>query len=96
MNKNQSHNNNKLSYFKWDLVCDQRYYAALSNMMYQAGKIVAFYLSGLADIYGRKPMMLIFLFLSSITGIANSFSGNYAIFSATKYILGCFSASFIS
>lgn len=74
---------------EWDLVCDQTYLSALSITIYFCGVMVGGVLFGhLADVFGRKPVMMITLFLPVGVGVGISFVPWYWLFATLRFVQG--------
>ncbi|XP_053376201.1 organic cation transporter protein-like [Mercenaria mercenaria] len=74
---------------EWDLVCSQAYLSSLATTIYFCGVMVGGVVFGhLADKFGRKPVMLISLFMPIVVGIATSFAPWYSVFVTLRFIQG--------
>ncbi|XP_059159013.1 organic cation transporter protein-like [Physella acuta] len=74
---------------QWDLVCDGESLSDVSQTVLSCGQMFgALFLTGLADVFGRKPMFMLthLLLLSVAIGIA--FSPNFLVFVALRFFLG--------
>ncbi|KAH9523286.1 hypothetical protein Btru_066297 [Bulinus truncatus] len=74
---------------KFDLVCSDAHLANMATTIYFAGVMIGGLVFGdLADRYGRLPIMLTTLYMSSILGIIIAFSVNYIMFVLLRFIAG--------
>ncbi|KAL4223163.1 hypothetical protein ACF0H5_016635 [Mactra antiquata] len=74
---------------EWNLVCSQAYLSSLATTIYFCGVMVGGVVFGhLADKLGRKPIMLITLYMPIIVGVATSFVPWYSGFVALRFIQG--------
>ena len=72
-------------------MCDQKYLSALSTTIYFCGVMVGGVLFGhLADVFGRKPVMMACLFLPVAVGVGISFVPWYWLFATLRFIQGMF------
>ncbi|CAL1547599.1 unnamed protein product [Lymnaea stagnalis] len=79
---------------EWDLVCSSEHLSDLSQTFLALGQIVgALFLTGLADIYGRKPTLVITNFLFLATAVAMAFAPNFIVYVIIKFLLGAFQLS---
>ena len=75
--------------FQWDLVCSQAYLTSLATTIYFCGVMVGGLVFGhLADKFGRKPVMLVCLFLPVFVGLGTSFATSYWMFVSLRFIQG--------
>lgn len=76
---------------EWDLICDRRYLSALMNTIYFAGVTVGSFVCGvLADIWGRRRLVYVCLYVQGIFGILNYFSTTLEMFVLLRFIQGFF------
>lgn len=76
---------------QWDLVCSRTYLVSLATTIYFCGVMVGGILFGhLADKFGRKPIMLITLYMPILVGIATAFAPWYSLFVALRFVQGVF------
>lgn len=76
---------------EFSLICDRRYLAALSTTIYFVGIMVGSVICGvLADIWGRKLVILVCLGLQFVFGIAVHFSSSLTVFITLRFFQGLF------
>ena len=80
-------------FLKWDLVCDKAFYPGFAQTMCTLGELLGFFFTGLADIFGRKQVSILFLFMISLTGVLNSFASSYITFVLGNIFFGFFIVS---
>ncbi|XP_046854931.1 solute carrier family 22 member 5-like isoform X2 [Xenia sp. Carnegie-2017] len=74
---------------QWDLVCDDSYKANLATTIYFCGVLLGGLVFGtLSDKFGRRPVLLICLFSSSVVGLLLFLIDNYVAFVVLRFILG--------
>lgn len=74
---------------EWDLVCDDNFMVDLSSTIYMVGNTVgALCLTPLSDKFGRKWVILSFLWIQGAIGIATAFSSNYIMFTVLRFFIG--------
>ncbi|XP_038044357.1 organic cation transporter protein-like [Patiria miniata] len=72
-----------------DLVCDRSILASTLMSLHFAGTLVGAYVTGqAADIFGRRPVAVSCLALTSIIGAAISFTWNLELMMALRFLLG--------
>ena len=75
--------------FQYDLVCEDAYLSGLATTIYFCGVMVGGIIFGsLSDRFGRKPFMLLTLYLHILVGVGIPFSPTYSIFVISRFILG--------
>ncbi|XP_072019016.1 organic cation transporter protein-like [Amphiura filiformis] len=73
----------------FDLVCDRNSKRHLSKSLVLVGKMVGSAIFGqLADIVGRKPMLLLGIIMQVSVGVGASFSPSFPVFCALQFLLG--------
>lgn len=76
-------------FLQWDLVCDDNFMVDLSSTIYMVGNTVgALCLTPLSDKFGRKWVILSFLWIQGVIGIATAFSSNYIMFTVLRFFIG--------
>ncbi|XP_067685225.1 organic cation transporter protein-like [Haliotis asinina] len=76
---------------EWDLVCDNSYLRPLATTIYFCGVMVGGLLFGyLSDRFGRRPIMLVTLFVPVVLGIGIFFVPSYTWFVVLRFIEGVF------
>ncbi|XP_060062784.1 organic cation transporter protein-like [Ylistrum balloti] len=76
---------------EWDLVCDSSFLAKVATTVYFCGVMVGGLVFGiLADKLGRKPVMLITLYVPILIGIGISFANSYHLFLILRFFQGAF------
>ena len=86
---------------EWNLVCNESWKVPLIESMYFAGVMVGAPVFGvLADMYGRKPILMISIVMTTLFGIPLGFSPNYNIFMVLQFLvaigqMGIFQTCFI-
>jgi OCT family organic cation transporter-like MFS transporter 4/5 len=86
---------------EWNLVCNDSWKVPLIESMYFAGVMVGAPVFGvLADMYGRKPILMISIAMTTLFGIPLGFSPNYNIFIVLQFFvaigqMGIFQTCFI-
>lgn len=74
---------------EWDLVCSKKYLSALATTIYFCGVMLGGLVFGhLADHFGRKPIMLVTLYLPVLVGIGTSFAHRYYLFVLLRFVQG--------
>ncbi|XP_038218570.1 beta-alanine transporter-like [Zerene cesonia] len=73
------------------LVCDKDWLPRTSNSLFWVGSIFGnLFFGWMSDRYGRRPTILLMIFLEVPISIATSFSGNYWIYSGLRILCGLF------
>lgn len=76
---------------EWSLICDKRYISALINTMYFVGFTIGYLVSGvMSDIFGRRKLIFICLYLQGLAGACIYFSNSVVIFMVLRFIQGLF------
>lgn len=76
---------------EWDLVCDSSFLAKVATTVYFSGVMVGGLVFGvLADKLGRKPVMLITLFIPILIGVGIAFANSYVLFLVLRFLQGAF------
>ncbi|OWF41581.1 organic cation transporter protein-like [Mizuhopecten yessoensis] len=76
---------------EWDLVCDSSFLAKVATTVYFSGVMVGGLVFGiLADKLGRKPVMLLTLYVPILIGVGISFSNSYILFIVLRFLQGVF------
>lgn len=76
---------------EWSLVCDKRYLSALINTIYFVGVTMGSLVCGaLADLWGRRKLILGCLYLQGIFGASLYFSNSLQMFMAFRFVQGFF------
>ncbi|XP_033747267.1 organic cation transporter protein-like [Pecten maximus] len=76
---------------EWDLVCDSSFLAKVATTVYFSGVMVGGLVFGVvADKLGRKPVMLITLYVPILVGIGISFANSYILFLVLRFLQGAF------
>lgn len=86
-------------FFQWDLVCNDNFMVDLSSTIYMVGNTVgALCLTPLSDKFGRKWVILSFLWIQGVIGIATAFSSSYIMFTVLRFFIGhhIFSCIFVA
>ncbi|XP_022079717.1 organic cation transporter protein-like isoform X2 [Acanthaster planci] len=74
---------------KFDLVCDKSLLAGTLMSLHFSGSLVGAFLTGqAADIVGRRPIAVACLGLMSVFGTAISFTSNFQLMLALRFLLG--------
>ncbi|XP_064619908.1 solute carrier family 22 member 3-like isoform X2 [Lineus longissimus] len=74
---------------EWDLVCEQNFYAELSQTLYTIGTMVgSMAISPLSDMFGRKTVHLGAQVLTAIISTASALVPNYAAFVVLRTLSG--------
>ncbi|GAB6023620.1 hypothetical protein CHUAL_008388 [Chamberlinius hualienensis] len=76
---------------QFNLVCDHDNLAALSQSIYMIGNMFGGLLAGMiADRYGRKKIVIIYLLLCLIFGVTSAFAQNFPLYLVLRFFLGGF------
>jgi len=76
---------------EWSLVCDRRYLSALLNTIYFVGVTMGSLVCGaLADMWGRRKLILACLYLQGIFGTSLYLASNLEMFMVLRLIQGFF------
>ena len=84
------HNHNKLTFScsQFSLVCKSDYLVDLSTTIYMIGSALgAVLITPLSDRFGRKPVLLLSLWIQGIVGIGVAFVQSYIAFVITRFIV---------
>uniref|UniRef100_A0A0L8FUF1 Major facilitator superfamily (MFS) profile domain-containing protein n=1 Tax=Octopus bimaculoides TaxID=37653 RepID=A0A0L8FUF1_OCTBM len=74
---------------EWDLICNRSYMSSLVVTIYFLGVMIGGLLFGfLADKFGRKPVMLICLYIPIVLGTIAAHVQHYEIFSVLRFLTG--------
>jgi len=74
---------------EWDLVCDKHYQAAMATSLYFGGVTVGSVVFGyLADMFGRKPIMLVSLIAHILLSFATAFSPSFIVYVIFRFLDG--------
>jgi hypothetical protein len=84
---------------EWKLICDQHYWASVTQTLHMFGSIFGFYGGVFGDRYGRRRSVLIFSFLLTATLLVTqlflsvryfdlSIRLKYAIYSLSQFLIG--------
>jgi MFS family permease len=100
-NLTENNNNNNCEFDKtyydktivteWNLVCDRKYLATLTQTIYMTGSLVSIFCGFLGDLYGRRRTIIGFLIILSIVLLVSEFLqlGFIPIRPFHKYIIYC-------
>ncbi|XP_076330883.1 organic cation transporter protein-like [Tachypleus tridentatus] len=81
---------------EWNLVCDKAWLQSASTTISMAGVLVAVFISGqLADRFGRRPVILLGVFILLVAGIGCAFSSTFIVFNILRF-LSTFGATFLT
>ena len=73
---------------EFDFVCDKNYYCELAYSIEQIGYIVGTLIfSYLADVIGRKPVLVSVLISMSVLGLAQQFVHNFFVFMGMGFVI---------
>lgn len=73
----------------WDLVCDDKKWAATAQSIFMLGVLVGSYVFGEAsDKLGRKPTFLASVAIQFVFGVASSIATNYWTFVSLRLVVG--------
>ncbi|XP_069683757.1 solute carrier family 22 member 3-like [Periplaneta americana] len=76
---------------EWQLVCERRFLRPLIATIYFCGVTVGAIVCGLlADKYGRRPVVLICLYVQGLLGISLYFTNSLEVFMVLRFIQGFF------
>ncbi|KAK3606533.1 hypothetical protein CHS0354_041492 [Potamilus streckersoni] len=74
---------------EFNLVCDIKYLSSLATTIYFCGVMLGGILFGhVADKFGRRPVMLLTLYMPIFVGVGISFAPWYSLFAALRFIQG--------
>ena len=75
--------------FQWDLVCDEKWVAAMVTTVQMAGVLVGCFVSGhLGDFIGRKPTFYVSQLLLVLFNVIAYFSVNVHMYAVVRFVLG--------
>ena len=75
--------------FQWDLVCGDAYKVNLATTIYFVGVMVGGLVFGtLSDKFGRRPVILVTMFIPPVIGLLLFFLKNYVAFLVLRFFLG--------
>ena len=74
---------------QWDLVCENKYLSSLSTTIYFTGVLVGGLVCGpIADIMGRRPLMIVTMYLPVLLGIMVYLVQNVVLFMLLRFCIG--------
>ncbi|CAH1798690.1 unnamed protein product [Owenia fusiformis] len=86
---------------EWDLVCDNEWMIATVQSMYMVGLLIGVVVFGqLADVIGRRPVIIVTGIGMIAASIGQAFSVNYPMFLAMRvtlamFSMGCYTCAFV-
>ncbi|XP_019622928.1 PREDICTED: organic cation transporter protein-like [Branchiostoma belcheri] len=73
---------------QWDVVCDKKWQVNMIQSVWMAGLMFGSFFGGhAADIWGRKPVLLVLLAVLYLFGMASAFSPNFIVLVAFRFIM---------
>lgn len=70
-------------------MCEKDYLVDLSTTIYMVGNTCgALFLTPLSDKFGRKKLILFFLWIQAIIGVGTAFSPDYITFTVLRFFIG--------
>ncbi|XP_042898838.1 organic cation transporter protein isoform X2 [Parasteatoda tepidariorum] len=73
---------------KWDLVCDQAWLVSLSKSIFMIGYLCSVTITGgLADKYGRKPVIVVCGVIAFFSSVICAFSTSFLMFAALRLLI---------
>ncbi|OCT75453.1 solute carrier family 22 member 13 [Xenopus laevis] len=74
---------------EFDLVCHRREQTGISQSIYMSGLLIGALVFGpLGDRIGRRPVILISMFMQLIFGLAAAFSPHFYVYTAFRWVVG--------
>ncbi|XP_013779603.1 organic cation transporter protein-like [Limulus polyphemus] len=86
---------------EWSLTCNNNWLISLSQSIYMAGFLIAVLVTGQAsDRVGRRPVMLLCLFIMCVAGFVAAFAPSFTVFVIARFFIalgksGLYTTSFI-
>ncbi|CAH1775012.1 unnamed protein product [Owenia fusiformis] len=74
---------------EWDLVCRKNYLVELSTSVFMAGLMAgSLFISPLSDKFGRKHLLLIYMWIQTIIAFSMAFTTDYIQFIVLRFFIG--------